>query len=267
MEGVSKPRRIRRATPERTGPIRSWSNVFGPPGPGRERAQASSESPAPGGGTPSGDAVARAVDLGYRVVDEYIRQGQNAARLLSDRAYGPEAMASDAQELASRMVRYASDFAGVWFELMGMATTGRPTTAGSAAGGDGSPARPPPAAPPGAADGAAERRAAPTAVRTHVAVELESPLPTEVILDLQPSAPSHSLAVHDLRSVEAEQPRITGIGFEGGVGAEPVRLRIRIPPDQPPGTYNGIVVDGETSLPAGTLCVRVASRRAPDGSG
>ena len=104
------------------------------------------------------EVVSRSVDLGYRVVDEYIRRGQQAAQRINDRSYDVQAMTSDVQDLGSRTLQYASDFAGVWFDLIQRAATDsallRPRVPAEGAGaaapgatgsGPGAPAHPEPA--------------------------------------------------------------------------------------------------------------------------
>jgi len=246
--------RIRRPKPERGEPIRNWSATFIPDGLRANAKESDSHDPSPS---------ARAVDLGYRIVDDYLRQGQNAARVLGgDRSYGPEAMANDVQEMSSRMLRYASDFAGVWFELMGMASAAAGQTPGAESDRPKSPFEAPFAAPP-PRPAAGENGHAPETTRATrevaspaVSIELHSTQPTEVVVDLRPKGSLQHLAVHDLRAVDPEKPRLEDVAFEAD-GEDRVRVLVRIPEGQPPGTYNGVVVDDETSLPAGTLCVRI----------
>src|SRR5205814_1549673 len=121
---VSASDRIRRPPLDRTEPIRAWSSLFG--------------------AGPLNDVVTRSVELGYRVVDEYIRQGQKAAARFGSPSLGTETMASDMQDLGVRMVQYTSDVFGLWFEMMNVMLAGgspfRP--------GNGHAAPPPPADPP-----------------------------------------------------------------------------------------------------------------------
>jgi hypothetical protein len=224
--------RIRRPKPERKGPIRGGTaSLFGPPG-------------APSGGD-AGDeerggpaeAVARAVDLGYRVVDDYIRQGQNAARLVGRRSYGPGAMANDLQDMAARFMQYGAELMDVWMQLLGQAAAGQAARPGNAPAGGRSEPRP-----------TAERRG--TASRVIVAIESSQLAEVEVDLD----APDGGrLAVQELQSLGGG-PSISGAAFEG---VDPPRLRIRVPDDHPPGTYCGLVLDVDSSLPAGSVVVRV----------
>src|SRR5205823_14082767 len=64
--------RIKRPKLERTEPIRSWSALLGVPGAG------GGDGRAPGSASLEG-VVSRSVELGYRVVEDYLRQGQRVA--------------------------------------------------------------------------------------------------------------------------------------------------------------------------------------------
>ncbi len=55
-----------------------------------------------------------------------------------------------------------------------------------------------------------------------------------------------------LRAVDPEKPRLTDVRFQRASGGEPARLRIRVPSGQPPGVYNGLIIDEQTSRPVGT---------------
>ena len=134
---------FRRPDSVRTQPIRNWSGLFGGAvgGPGGSPPAAATvrgfmdaaASAATGAALPLGDAVARGVDLGYRVIDDYVRRGQQAARSTwspSSQASGNPSAAgpADLQRLMERMLQYASDFTSVWFEMLNLATS----TAGAA---------------------------------------------------------------------------------------------------------------------------------------
>src|SRR4029453_18205911 len=67
---VSSSKRVKRPRLDRTRPMRSWSTLLGVP------AGTNRTSPAPEGRPQAGDVIARSVELGYRVVDDYIREGR-----------------------------------------------------------------------------------------------------------------------------------------------------------------------------------------------
>jgi len=235
--------RVKRPDPERTNPIRDWSTLFEPPrgadeppGPARDGARLGSVD----------DVIARSVELGYRLVDEYMRQGERTARRFGERSYSPQTFVSDAQDLGARMAQYASDFVRLWVELVQLAASGglpaqrvRSNDDRTFAGG---------AVAPAAADPPRDAR---------VVIEIASSQPTESCLDLRPEAAERPIVVHALRAVDPDKPRITEVEFQPARDGEPARLRIGIPPGLPPGVYSGLLVDEENSRPMGSLTIRV----------
>ena len=202
------------------------------------------------------DVISRSVDLGYRIVDEYVRQGQMAAQRLNDRSYGPAAVGDDARELATRMAQYASDFTAIWVELMQAVATGASgwpmpqaseftPSARDSKGSETSPAT-------FASSGGDE------ANLTRVRVVVTSRHPTEVSLDLRPHLTARRLMVQSLREVDPSKPRMSDVAIEGCRGDEPITLRIGVPTSQPAGVYSGLIIDEETSQPVGTVSLRIA---------
>jgi hypothetical protein len=251
---MSARKRITRPQLERTEPMRHWPTLFGMAGSGAPQTEGKA---GPAGRRSLNDAVSRSVDLGYRVIDEYIRQGQRAAQRFTDRSYSTQAMTGDVQELAMRVGRYASEFAAVWFELMQAAVTGvaqrqtAPPSNGARATAPLSPSTAPSAAQattPGYA----------TAEHARVRIVMTSLRPAELSLDLRPDAAARPLLVHALRAVDPDTPRVTDVVFEAAVNGDPPTLRLRVPADQPAGVYNAVIVDAETSRPAGTISLRIA---------
>lgn len=232
--------RIRRPELDRDHPIRNWSTLFG----------------GPDGGAPAdGGAVSRAVELGYRVIDEYIRQGQKAASRMRSGQFDAQTMQSDMEELAMRMAQYASDFTSVWGELInrGMGDAEQP--------GAPEPGRAPQpttqAAPPQRPRSAPSPAPTATPGRTQVRLQVASVRPAEVSIDLQPGAGDRPLTAHALRAADGDSGRITDVSFEAADDGSPPTLRVHISDDQPAGRYHGLLVDPVTNLPAGTVSVLV----------
>ena len=241
---MSNGKRVRRPRPERTEPIRNWSTMFGgaPNGDG---------APAAG----MADVVQRSVDLAYRVVDEYVRQGQRTAERLTGRgAGGALPSAGDMQDAAAQMTRLASDGMRIWLELLGVAMSGTMTAGAPGASPFGAPLG---AAAPAAAPAATAAAAAPEAATARVRLELATRRPVEVAVDLRPEAAGAELVAHALRAVDAEIPPLAGATFVGDRAGGPVTLRLAVPDDQPEGIYNGVVVDAASNRPVGTLSVRI----------
>src|SRR5262245_38586356 len=254
---MSSDDHVKRPPLERAQPIRNWSTLFnGPVADGGSSDEESATMPGTDRASLS-DVVSRSVDLGYRVVDEYIRQGQKAAQRLNERSYGVQTMAGDVQDLAMRMTQYASDFAAVWLQL------GQLAAAGNSAPGAPRADRPPAddaAAPNGAgAAGGATRAEATSAGVTRVRIEVRSAQPTEVTVDIRPDAADRPLIVHALRAVDPDTPRLVGVCFEPGSEDAAAYLRIDVPPGHPAGVYSGLMIDQGTSRPVGTVSVTITA--------
>jgi hypothetical protein len=251
-EAAAPRARARRPELERDHPIRHFSTVFREAEPRRAEAQ--------GGG---GDSVSRAVELGYRVIDEYIRQGQKAASRMRDGRLNSESLQADVEELGMRMAQHASDFAAMFGELL--ARGGLDSEVKSDGRSPARPEEPPPASEPRASAGSpAPAPSAPA--RTQLRIAVLSARAAEVSVDLHPGAATRPLIAHALRLYRAEgdaegaHERITDVAFEPGV---PPTLRLRIGPTCAAGTYHGLLIDPDSSLPAGTLSVRVLEEPAP----
>jgi hypothetical protein len=250
--------RVKKQEPGRTQPIRNWGVVFEQPGQAPPRV-------------PPRDTVSHGVEMGYQVVEEYLRQGQNVARGMWAPAPGSAPSGDGLQSQMGALLRTFADFASLWMGLMGKVTSGGATarepgvtppvgTAGPfSAGAAPSPAESPRATPP-------EPPVAPASPMAPViqvgaapglTLDLDSARRTEVLVDLRPRPFDRTFRVHDLHASEPDLPRIRGVTIEAVPEEERVAIRIRIPDGQPPGTYSGIILDERTGLPRGTLCVRV----------
>jgi hypothetical protein len=186
------------------------------------------------------EAVASAVDLGYRVVDEYIRQGQRVAERLGGGALPPPA--GDVQDVALRMVQYTSDAFALWLRFVEAAF-------GAGARGPAAPAFPrgwEAYAAQGASNGGGRIR-----------VRIVSRRAVEVTVDLDPDASRRPLTVQTLRSADPGKPGLRDLAIEPGTDGEAPTLVVRVPDEQPADLYSGIVVDATTGRLAGTLAVRV----------
>lgn len=241
---MSGRERLRREDPARTGPIRNWSNLYRrsdswdfpqPPG------QPTSDGDGRGGASPS-DAVRHGVELGYRVIEEQIRQGQRIAEQLNHRAYDSRAMGSDLREVAERAWRYYADLGALWVDFLAslagdgelvrrlFATWQRPDVAAAA---------------PPSSNGAVA-----------ISVEVSSVRPARVTLDLRPHSEGMALVCRALHDVDAAKPPLTDVAFALASGVPGVS--VRVPEGQPAGVYIGAVVDVATQEPRGTLTVRVS---------
>jgi hypothetical protein len=192
--------------------------------------------------------------MGYRVIEEYMRQGQTVARMFG-MPYTGGAMpgfaapggAAPGGPPMEALFRSFSEFMNLWMQTMGTRAPAAGTAGPFAMGEPPAPVPQQAPAPQPQSEG-----------QVALTLELESPRRTEISFDLRPRSLGLPLVVHDLRAPEADKPRITGVGLETVPDEERLVLRLRIPAEQPPGIYSGIILDERTSLPRGTLTVRLA---------
>jgi len=256
-------KRLTRPVLDRHRPIRTMSTLFGPPRSGVQVGPTPSEAdrkiegsngalPSPGP-TPSGQSLAEAVEAGYRVINDHIRQGQAIAQGMSPGGNPAQAgVPADVQQLAQRVMQYGWDFAGLWFEMwtrMGGTATGWPSPAGG----------PPVARPdaegrpmPATAPASEAHAGAPMGISISVVSEGRAAATIEV----RPGT-SGQLLVQPLRADGDETPPIREVAVEPAGTDGVIAVKVVIPPAQPPGVYNGLVIDSATKRPRGTVSVQV----------
>ncbi|MFL5345414.1 MAG: hypothetical protein ACJ8AT_11500 [Hyalangium sp.] len=256
--------RVKKQEPERTQPIRNWGVLSGTPGapPPRTPPGGSASS---GGSASPGNPVSRGVELGYQVIEEYLRQGRNVASAMGIPSFG-EAPADDGlQGRMGALLRSFTDFASLWMELMsrvgggGVAsaapgiTPAKGTAGPFPTGGGPGASEPPKAAAPEPPVSSEPLGAAPV----ELTLDIQSSRRVEVSVELRPRSAGLPLVVHDLRAPEPDKPRLTGVRLETQPEEERVCLRLQVPVDHPAGIYSGLILDERTSLPRGTLTVRI----------
>jgi hypothetical protein len=249
---MSSPPRKKRPDLDRHEPVRRFDGVFGRP---RNGAHTN------GGGPAGASTIAQGVEAGYRVIEDYLRQGQAYAKSSATPRSGQSSRAPDPQALAERMLQYASDLGAVWLEYVRI-TTGQPQAA--------NPAKTPTDRAPGVGGfdiggepGAAHAGEAPRSDKTtaprleapRIAIDIRSKLRAEITVDLKPGSARMALAAHDLRHRNPAIERISDVVIETEESLNRVAIRLSVSDDQPPGTYSGIVVDTDTNLPQGTLSI------------
>lgn len=238
--------RIRRMPPERTGPIRNATAMFRPnelipprlpptPNPRHPETDAS----------PVGSRVESAVNTAYRVLDDALSRGREAARRhsrASSNALPANGRRGDFKRLSEDAVRLCSDIMTSCLDFVEplARTVARPFQP-----------EPKPEQPSLAISSGLPSSGGPL----RVALDVSSPMPIEVFLDISPGAEVARLAVQDLRSLEGSSNNsITGIRFDLADGRSP-RLRVRVSSGQPAGTYLGFLYDTQTAEPRGSLRV------------
>ena len=254
---MNDQQRLHRDDPERTNPIRHWSKLYRQDDSWGAQASPASSSPtqAASPNKTTDDAVSQGVKLGYQVIEEHIRQGQRIAQQFNTRSYNLSNVGNDVRELAERLVRDSTNLLSLWFNLMTSLAGNVDLSRQSA--------RPPSNPSPTANNGVSPQKTSPTEDATErgtaVSIEILSSCPTQVTFNLSPQAERLFLATPGLYTINADKPPLTDIIFIPTLENNPASLRIRIPDQQPPDLYSGVLVDRNTGLPQGTLSVRVLS--------
>ncbi len=265
---TSRKARLKRDAPRRAGPVRNVTMAFRgfdggaetPPYPpahdesaSRARRDGGAETP------PAHDATAasarrtggaregvveKAVATAYRVFEEYMQRGRQAAERhhKQDDTGGPMKYERQVDPAAMAM-QYWTNMAQAWFGAMApFLSYGMPGAAGGGPGRGwdfGGNAPPPPFA-GGYAGGVGQRLA--------MAVHVSSAHPTEVRVSLgDQRVAQKALSVQDLLTTEGAKLPASAVRFEYVAAAGPLGehllVHVEVPKDQHPGVYAGPIMD------------------------
>lgn len=249
---MKKEKRIRRHDPLRTGPIRNWSALL--------RQSDSWSTNMTNGTTQEGfqggkaesldDALSRSVELGYKVIEEQIQQGQKLAGQFATGNIDPTLLNGSAADVGGRVLRFYTDIGALWYEMVesmlrkpGMSdlfTNLMPDTGQPANG----------AAQNGTANG-----------RSNIHVEIISAVPTgaRVSVELHTDCDVEAMLVQSLHAREPEKESLTDVQLLPPSEGWSPTIQLKIPNAQPAGTYSGLILSAATDEPVGTICVHIPS--------
>ena len=208
-----------------------------------------------GNAEPLDSVVSRAVELGYKVIEEQIRQGQQIAGQVANGNVDPSLINGNVSEIGDRILRFYSDMGALWFEMiesvlrnpsMGEMFSNFVADTG------------------GRMNGSAHNGAGRTGAngRSNIPVEIVSSEPTgaRVSLDLGNDCDFESILAQPLRTRDAGIPPMDDVRFIPPRDGWPPSICVTIPKGQAPGTYSGLILSAITDEPVGTLCVHIPSR-------
>jgi hypothetical protein len=242
---------VKRPKLDRYGPIRNWSSAVSPTPDTTVKDSTSGN----GASVDAEDPVVRGVVEGGRVVEDWIRQAQRAARL-----FGGTAPMGQWTDAGGQLFRAMSDAAAAWWSLVGVPPNGfgsppRPSAVNHEAASWTSRAAQEPMQSESRPNSRAAAENTESSPGPRLRIELASRQPVEVTVDLHKRAVTQ-FRVLDLRAAEGEAPRIPGTRLESW-DANGLRLKLTIPDDQPPGTYHGVVLDPAADCVVGTVTLRI----------
>ena len=249
---MNKPKRLRRKDPVRKEPIRNPTTYFRGSESWKDRTsnQARNASKGKSASDSMDDVVTHGVNLGYEVIEKYLRQGQRVAEELTNGSHSAKSKDNDWEKMVDNMLRLYRDMSGFWIDAIEVLMRS-PEFLSTVVGVFGSNVK------AKFQNDQEDLNPAVNGENVKVAVEITSKKPAQVTLDIRPHPIQSILHVHSLHAHDPKIPPLTDVSFRAdGNLAGPV-LALSIPDHQPAATYTGVVVDQKTNEARGTICVRL----------
>jgi hypothetical protein len=244
---MAQRKRVKRPVPTRVEPERAWNGVFGARPASKAGAEVRSNGDARAPKADGRAASYEAVNGAYRVIDEYLRQGQRFAEQVWLPA-GSAAPAEQVGKLLERFVRSAGDMGSAWLEMMGQWSSPSERASEAPRGGAG-----PFSAGRSARDGAhpVEPPVGESAAKRLV-VSVEASRAFEVSVDVTGTIEPGDIEVGPLVSKDGKSTarRPARIDAEA---SDRLAIRIRVPKGHPPGAYEAPLLDRRTKQRRGTV--------------
>jgi len=249
---TSNNERLRRPDPARTGPIRNATTYFRDSRSWNDRTADSpredTDRPAQDSPDTMDDVVTRGVKLGYKVIEDYLRQGQRSAERFREALQKGGSKEGKGEEAVEGLMRLYKDMTDLWVDAIGVILKSPPflswLNGAEQHNGAAAPSREREAWSINGAEGA-------------LAIEIVSKRRTQVTLDLRPHPQRYIPLVYALHAPNPKIPPLTKMVFRLDKKRKGPILQLKIPSDQPAALYTGVVIDKHTHEPRGTLCVRV----------
>ena len=238
-------KRLHREDPARIAPVRNFSKLYSRSSPVNGANAAKPVEPdAPARAKGGGGPLAEGVELAYNIIEKYIAEGRRTAEGFSTQAYstGAPNANDNLQVLVERMLRFQAEMLPLWIETLATLVKVDPARNGHAPASDVWP----------------RSNGAQKADTTAVIIEVVSLRPVQVSVELRPNSEPQSLVALGLSAVDSAKPILKDISLLPDEVAGRIKLRLRIPESQPPGTYSGVIVNRESGETQGTLSIRIA---------
>ena len=243
---MAQRKRVKRPVPTRVEPERAWNGVFGarPAAKAAEtKTNGEARARAPGRAPEKADGRAasyEAVNGAYRVIDEYLRQGQRFAEQVG--------------RLLERFVRSAGDMGSAWVEMMGQWRSPYERASEAPRGGAG-----PFSAGRSARSGAhaTEPPVGRETAANRLVVSVEASRAFEISVDVAGTIEPGDVEVGPIASTNGK-PTAPGRIRIDAQATDRLAIRIRVPRGQPPGAYEFALLDRRTKQRRGTVSLTLS---------
>jgi hypothetical protein len=242
---MAERQRLHRPDAARTGPVRRFAKLYSTHGQSFSNGQQHTPEVTPGGegngSRPEGDANVRTA---YSVLERHLNEGRRTAETLSGPLPSGIPPINSLQPLLDEFIRIQTQLWPIWFQTVSaLFQNGAAANQGLS--------------PDGTDNGVATGQGNGAAAAT-VSIELRTNRAVQLSVELRPHSASMLLASPGLSSLEPGKPPITEVAFvRQDPNGEP-KLSLRIPDNQPAGTYAGVIVNRDTGEVRGTLTARVS---------
>jgi hypothetical protein len=235
-------KRLHRDDPARIAPVRNFSKLYSRSSSANGTHAAKAAQPDALHPTTGGGPLAEGVELAYNVIEKYIAEGRQTAEGFSNQPYATRAPNDNLQVLVERMLRFQAEMLPLWIETLATLVKVDPARNGYAPSSDAWPLS----------------NGAPKTETMAVTIEVVSLRPVQVSVELRSNSEPQSLVALGLSAVDSGKPILKDISLVPDEVAGRIKLRLRIPESQPPGTYSGVIVNRDSGEMRGTLSIRIA---------
>ena len=229
--------RVKRKKPARASSDREFPNIF--------KSVNGSRTGSNGTGGDAGESwsenVTHGVKLGYRVIEEHIRQGQRIAQEVNNRSYSSASMNNDIQEFIQRTQRYVSDCMQLYPGIVEMASSNF-ASMGEGFGSEVFGNRKNKSSNQGESQ------------QPKVIMVIKAQKSIEINVDL--GIGCGDITIDHLHDSDVDKRAITDVKFET-ISADEYKLHINVDEDQPTGHYHGVILSATTGRPCGTVSALV----------
>jgi hypothetical protein len=241
---MNEHERLHRQEPERTGPIRDFTQLYrhANGAGGIDVSQTDSTPTQSRSAEDNTGGAAQTVKTAYRIIQKHVDEGRRAAAQSTQSSSDRGGVSDPLQQLLDRLMVLQGEFLPLLLDVMrdlirnaGQFQQNAPTQ-----------------------HGPMNTQAAGEAGRNKGwIVDIDCRRPIEIAIAVRDEAVSLPLATPGLHALDGNKPALQEVSIVSATANDLVRLRIIIPKNQASGTYSGVVVSQQDGEVQGTISIKV----------